>query len=466
MLAAVREPSLAVRYSKTVWEAGAQLLEGSIEVVLLDLQPRESPDLNSLTCLHAIAPEVPIFAVSVDGGSNLVLRSMQAYAENCMDTRRLTTATLRRSIWHAVQRSRGRAEVVGRVHALQASEANFRGLATCSGNGIVVVSKDGEVVFANAAATRLLGRPFGELRGELLGFPFTDEARRECAANGRPGVELDIVAGEWDGAPAWFASVFDIANYKRDRSLLEAANIRLQRMNRRLGQLAKTDPLTELLNRRGLRAALAIEVARSRRSGKPLVSILLDCDDFKSVNDSLGHSVGDSVLKQVARRLQEALRPSDVIGRVGGDEFVVLLPETPLAEAHLVADRLRVAICGAPMRILSKPVHVSVSLGLAEISDEIASIDEVLVRTEAALHYSKQNGKNLLTSRTTAAAGFGAGGQGEDVPGAFSSGQPRSLQQAARQEPQRGRPGPRGLLHHPSSLRKGLPRLPELPGPD
>lgn len=461
MLNAVREPSLEVQYSKSVWEAGSQLRDGDIEVVLLDLQPHEIHDVNSVTCLHAIVPEVPVFVVTSDVKNNLVLRSMQAYAENCQDTRLLTVATLRRSIWHAVQHSRRRTEAALQICALKESEANFRSLVVSSCNGFVVVSKTGEVVFANASAARLLGRPAGELRGEMLGFPFTDKARSECTGNGVPGVEVKIVLGEWDGAPVWFASIFDITTYVQGRCRLEASNTRLKRMNQRLVRLAKTDQLTGLLNRRGLEAALSSEVARSSRSGRPLMAVLLDCDDFKSVNDSLGYSVGDSVLKQVAQRLQVALRPSDLVGRVGGDEFIVLLPETRTAEALVVAERLRFAICGRPMRVLSKRIHVSASMGLAEISDETSSIDEVLVNTEVALKHSKHNGKNVLSSKNMLAAGCSDDGPGEKGPMSLVMGQQEALNQAERAHPRRGRPELRALLHLPSSTHKGLPRLPE-----
>jgi diguanylate cyclase (GGDEF)-like protein len=98
-----------------------------------------------------------------------------------------------------------------------------------------------------------------------------------------------------------------------------------------------TDPLTHVLNRRGIEAAHGLELRRGSRSGDSLIAVLIDCDDFKSINDSFGHGVGDVALTALARSVQDTVRAGDYVGRVGGDEFLVLLPSTTVAEGMVVA---------------------------------------------------------------------------------------------------------------------------------
>lgn len=186
----------------------------------------------------------------------------------------------------------------------------------------------------------------------------------------------------------------------RLRSELRAANDRLKR-------LASADPLTGLLNRRGLEDAVATEVARARRTGGPLSAVLLDLDDFKRVNDTLGHAAGDVVLREVAARLRDSLRPTDVLARVGGDEFLALLPDTRRAEATAVAERLRLAASDATSRVGGK-APVGASLGIAAVPLGAPSIEDLLVVTQQALRQSKQEGKNRVS-------GGGDGPPGETV---------------------------------------------------
>lgn len=172
---------------------------------------------------------------------------------------------------------------------------------------------------------------------------------------------------------------------------LDLANVRLE-------NLSLLDPLTELLNRRGLQAALSREIQWAHREGTSFLVLLVDLDNFKNINDTLGHAVGDVVLKEVANKLKAALRTTDYVARIGGDEFMILLPQTRWAEGLRVAERVRLAISQAPISIGSSgPVMVTGSFGLATISQATPSIDELLVETHLALHKSKNEGKNKVS---------------------------------------------------------------------
>jgi diguanylate cyclase (GGDEF)-like protein len=163
-----------------------------------------------------------------------------------------------------------------------------------------------------------------------------------------------------------------------------------------LQNLAMNDPLTHLLNRRGFERQLSIEMDRARRSGSGCCAIMIDCDDFKKINDALGHAGGDVVLATLAKRLQATLRPADVLARIGGDEFLVLLPETRMAEAAYIAERLRLAAGAEPMALSHGPVSMTISASVAPVSLAVASLEEVLSMARVALQTAKIQGRNRV----------------------------------------------------------------------
>ncbi|MFA6208936.1 MAG: EAL domain-containing protein [Candidatus Obscuribacterales bacterium] len=178
---------------------------------------------------------------------------------------------------------------------------------------------------------------------------------------------------------------------------LESVKAELKAAHEQLDRLANVDFLTEVSNVRGLEQVLKAEDNRVGRSGGHLIAMLINCDDFHKINEAFGHSTGDIVLKEVAKRIKGTLRPSDHVARVGGDEFLVLLPDTQLAYGMRVAERIRVAIADTPLRGAQDVVHVSASLGLANLPLRIASVNEVVTLSRTALKRSKSGGKNKVS---------------------------------------------------------------------
>lgn len=178
---------------------------------------------------------------------------------------------------------------------------------------------------------------------------------------------------------------------------LESVKAELKAAHEQLDRLANVDFLTEVSNVRGLEQVLKAEDNRVGRSGGHLIAMLINCDDFHKINEAFGHSSGDIVLKEVAKRIKGTLRPSDHVARVGGDEFLVLLPDTQLAYGMRVAERIRVAIADTPLRGAQDVVHVSASLGLANLPLRIASVNEVVTLSRTALKRSKSGGKNKVS---------------------------------------------------------------------
>ncbi|MBU6451318.1 MAG: bifunctional diguanylate cyclase/phosphodiesterase [Cyanobacteria bacterium REEB67] len=171
----------------------------------------------------------------------------------------------------------------------------------------------------------------------------------------------------------------------------------LELAKEQLERLANVDYLTEVLNLRGLEQMLLAEDNRAHRSGGHLIAMIVNCDNFKKVNDACGHVTGDIILKEVARRIKGTLRPSDHVARVGSDEFIVLLPETQLAYGMRVAERIRLAIADHPMRGPQDPLSITASIGVANLPAKISSVVEVIALTRNALKKSKTSGKNKVT---------------------------------------------------------------------
>lgn len=163
-------------------------------------------------------------------------------------------------------------------------------------------------------------------------------------------------------------------------------------------KLALLDPLTELFNRRGLQRVLSREIAWARRAGLSLLAMLLDLDNFKQINETFGYTTGDEVLVQVTQRLAHALRATDYIARVGGDEFIILLPQTSLADGLAVAERARSAVSNQPIAVGSNQLQVTTSLGIDTVPDGTSTVHELLDRLNPLLAWGKQEGKNRLNA--------------------------------------------------------------------
>jgi diguanylate cyclase (GGDEF)-like protein len=171
----------------------------------------------------------------------------------------------------------------------------------------------------------------------------------------------------------------------------------IQKANRRLEYLATTDSLTGLYNRRYFRSRLEEEYSRSKRYGSPLSCMLIDIDNFKSVNDTFGHLVGDEVLCEIANRTLKAIRTNDVVARYGGEEFVVILPQTDSLGASKYAQRLIEKISEEPFTGLPEDRPVTVSIGVAGYDKEKhATPDDFIQMVDDALYKAKKQGKNQM----------------------------------------------------------------------
>jgi diguanylate cyclase (GGDEF)-like protein len=163
-------------------------------------------------------------------------------------------------------------------------------------------------------------------------------------------------------------------------------------------ELAVTDGLTRLLLRRPLMERLDTELKRAAETNAPMALVMLDIDHFKAVNDTYGHPAGDAVLKEVAALVKKSVRDVDVCGRYGGEEFVVLLPQTTLEGALVVAERIREAVRAKGFDLRGEARKVTVSLGVAEAPEHGIQARELIAAADDALYHSKQNGRDRVTA--------------------------------------------------------------------
>ena len=170
---------------------------------------------------------------------------------------------------------------------------------------------------------------------------------------------------------------------------------RLRQTQTALAHMALHDELTGAANRRQSMDRLAEELARAGRSGAPLSVLILDLDHFKGINDVNGHLFGDLVLRETVRRVSATSRAYDVVGRVGGEEFLVIAPETSIDEAAALAERIRVAVGGEPMTDGEISVVATVSVGVAQSRGE-TEVDELVARADAGLYRAKEGGRDRV----------------------------------------------------------------------
>ncbi len=192
---------------------------------------------------------------------------------------------------------------------------------------------------------------------------------------------------------------------KRLHEQLQREHEALNAANTRLAALATTDPLTELPNHRALQVLLEQECERARRFGHPLSLLFFDGDRFKQVNDTYGHAVGDLVLRELGERARSVLRAGDTVGRFGGEEFLVLLPETDEQEAKIVAERLRAAVAASPLasQEVKEGITATVSVGVACYPIDGRTAGELREQADQAMYWAKRLGRNQVRTATEAA---------------------------------------------------------------
>lgn len=273
-----------------------------------------------------------------------------------------------------------------------------------SGNGIVITNTEGVIEFVNPAFTAITGYSAEEVIGQTPRILKSGEHSPDFYADLWKSVKGGgIWRGEManrnkDGRIYWeyqtIAPVRDTdGNITHFIAIKENITARKE-TEQELERLAYTDPLTGLANRRHFFHHAEMFFNITSHPSSQLSALMVDIDHFKKVNDQYGHAVGDEVLHEVAERLNRNIRPSDLIGRYGGEEFSFLLSRTDFETVILIAERLRAAVAEMPIQTQSGDLSLSVSIGVAYLTSDIQSLDELLRAADDALYQAKNSGRN------------------------------------------------------------------------
>lgn len=306
--------------------------------------------------------------------------------------------------------------------------------------GLLIVDEKGFIVFANSVfAAKVCLKPKALLGKDIDGFgwgsydkgcnglqqPWADVLAGEVLTGSvtmtlRNGLNEVVIfnvnaspitatEGEIRGVLITFDDITEIEakNDELHRALqkLENSQNEISRQNQELQWLAARDPLTGVLNRRSLTHHMDILFREAREEGGEFSCIMVDIDHFKLVNDRYGHAAGDETIKLVTHILTESSRSGDLVGRLGGEEFILVLPETNINAAARIAEEVRLAIEAADTAKIHSNLRITSSFGIAALSDGAVSAPDLLARADKALYVAKETGRNRVVCwpATTAA---------------------------------------------------------------
>jgi len=384
-----------------------RLASADADLVLLDLSLPDSQGLDTLGAVLAAAPQVPVIVLTGLDDEAVALEAVRRGAQDYLVKGQIDSGLLCRAARYATKRKQIE-------RALRESEERFRDLAELLPETVFEADLDGRLTFANRNVYTTFGYTPEELTGGLSILDMlTPEDRPETGT-----IIVRLLAGEEiggfertalkkdgtkfpiqvyaarimrQGRPAGIRGlVIDITERKR----VEQA---LQQANRRLAELASVDEVTGIWNRRRFLEMLDHEFQRIRRHEADLSLVMIDLDHFKAVNDTHGHAFGDQVLREVAATLKAAARSSDIVARYGGDEFMVLMPDTDTAQAEKAAERIRAMVAGKELSDDPRSVRLTLSIGLATAEPNVGDSPDDLVRlADEALYAAKTAGRNAV----------------------------------------------------------------------
>ncbi|HYI10478.1 MAG TPA: EAL domain-containing protein [Thermoanaerobaculia bacterium] len=290
--------------------------------------------------------------------------------------------------------------------ALRESEARYRLMAENSTDLIARTNMDGEIVYASDAVRTLLGYEPWEMTGRsMFDFVhpddhhiltrFSSEVRRTHGAT----ATYSYRARRKDGEMVWFEStsrvIFDPETHRMREIVSVSRDVsERRRAEEQIEYQAYHDALTGLPNRLLFRDRLTIALAHSKRQQTPLTVMFLDLDRFKYVNDTLGHSLGDELLRAVAARLRSVLREGDTIARMGGDEFTVLLADNDSAEDAAKTAQKLLDVVARPLRLEGHELYITTSIGIALYPDDGDTAESLLKNADGAMYRAKESGRS------------------------------------------------------------------------
>jgi diguanylate cyclase (GGDEF)-like protein/PAS domain S-box-containing protein len=374
------------------------LKEGTFDVLLLNLRLHDSSGIETLWKIQDIAPNLPIVVLAESADEEFAAQALGLGAQDYLVKGKFDGPILSRSMRYAIERSKGE-------EALRESEARLYGIASAALDAVIMIDNDGLVTFWNDAATSMFGYTKEEITGKYLVSSIMPDRHIDAFLRGFEAFRLT-------GEGPVMGRVYEIEAKRKDWTEfpveLSLAALRLKgkwnsigivrditarkRLEVELRQMAHHDALTGLPNRRLFIDILDLELAETRRHQNKLAVLFLDLDRFKHINDTLGHDIGDELLKEVAERLRHSIRESDTVARIGGDEFNILLADIANADdisgiAKKIVDAIK-----EPFWIRGHQLHSSTSIGISIYPDDADTTDALFKSADIAMYHAKRGG--------------------------------------------------------------------------
>lgn len=399
-LASAGKESLDVEWVRNLSDGIDRLKRLQVAAVILDLSLPDSHGIETFDRVSMCAPRVPVLVLSSPGDEDSVQKAVQRGAQDYLPRDRLDSYSIPRAVQTVTAL---RVATDGLFSDRERAEVTLNSI----GDAVLSTDLEGKVTYLNPVAERMTGWNRREALGKPLGevFHVIDKGSREPARNplefavqqGRTvGLTTNSLLVRLDG---FESAIEDSAAPIRDgggrvvgavivfRDVGEA-----QALAAKMSLVAQHDSLTELPNRLLLSDRLSQSIRTARRHHQKLAVLFLDLDHFKTINDSLGHAIGDAVLQSVAKLLRQALRDSDTISRRGGDEFVILLPEIAGANGAALVARKLLATLAAPQIVSGREILVSVSIGISVFPDHGQDAEGLVHSADLAMYKVKQAG--------------------------------------------------------------------------
>lgn len=297
----------------------------------------------------------------------------------------------------------GVAGVTRDLDDLHPNEGRLEAILEQSPIGVSVSRRDdGCIIFVNTRFAELIGLPREKLIGSRARDYYLDSHQRlrvlERLRGGGGVTNMEVQFRRADGSPFW--TLFTV-----NQAVIQGTAVNLawiydyterRSMEEALRDMASRDPLTGIFNRRSFMDMARAQLARAHRFHEPLSVFVLDVDHFKRINDSFGHATGDDALRMVAAGCQAILREYDILGRLGGEEFVVVLPGATADESRVVAERVRRHLARMPIEAPDGTFRLTVSIGIAGLEGATDTLERAIHRADLALYRAKHLGRNLV----------------------------------------------------------------------
>ncbi|MGY4877885.1 diguanylate cyclase [Vreelandella aquamarina] len=376
------------------------------DVILLDLNLPDSTGLETVSRCKALAREIPIVVLTGHDDMQFSLKALETGAQDYLVKNQLENAGLLRAMRYAIERHQ-------LERRLQQSEELMTAAIEGGNLGIWEWNLKTDSYFNSERLLKNLGFRKNDTDCPALASQWMErihpddrfafqEALEQHLENGAKRYQSEFRFKHKKGHWIWqFASghvVSRDAEGNPERMVGIQQDISKRKvMEEQLRDLAMHDPLTGLFNRRSFMENMDREYGRGKRKKDYVVAVLmLDIDHFKQINDTFGHGTGDDILKAFATTINHNLRETDVFGRLGGEEFAILLPDTAHEGAMHVAEKLRKCVAAMQVPADDQQVSITISIGVDELKTSDKRPDGALARADAALYMAKQNGRNRV----------------------------------------------------------------------